>query len=580
LIGEQLSFDKSVEEHMSKSPGHFLVMGLIIASVCGIAIYGSAPETPPSALTGVVKSDAEGPMEGVLVSAKRGGGTITITVVSDQQGRYSFPASKLTPGEYKLTMRAVGYDLAKQPMIVNVGTNGAQADLKLNKTSSLPYQLTSAEWMMSAPGTPEQKDALYGCVSCHGLKQVFESKWDVKGHQKVLVRMRNYSPASNLTTPRALPYHMGARPNDPAFAEYLSSINLSGGKTQWEFELQTLPRPKGKSTQVMITEYDLPRPDAVASFAVMDQQGIIWYDDFVVGIVGRLDPRTGETKEWPLPVVSPGYEPGSLCVKIDKDGNVWIARSFQAAVARFDPKTEKVTTWPVPAQFRNEHSRTSYLAPTPQGKVWFEDTFNRIMHLLDPATGQILSYPAFPGWKWDWETDTGSGGHGKKPGNGHFLYSVGSDSRGWGYFTDFAGSNIGEMDPQGNVKLFPVPTVNSGSRLMHIDSQDRIWFGEDYAAKIAMFDIKTRQFKEWNDPLPLNDDYDAILDKAGYVWTGGMATDLVTRLDPRTGEMTQFMLPSLDVNIRGIDVNNFSNPPGILFGENHQARIAIVTPLK
>ena len=36
-------------------------------------------------------------MEGVLVNAKRG--TVTITVVSDAQGRYSFPAGKLSPGQ-------------------------------------------------------------------------------------------------------------------------------------------------------------------------------------------------------------------------------------------------------------------------------------------------------------------------------------------------------------------------------------------------------------------------------------------------------------------------------------------------
>ena len=41
-------------------------------------------------------------MEGVLVSAKREGSTVTATVVSDAKGRYSFPSSKLAPGRYSL----------------------------------------------------------------------------------------------------------------------------------------------------------------------------------------------------------------------------------------------------------------------------------------------------------------------------------------------------------------------------------------------------------------------------------------------------------------------------------------------
>jgi streptogramin lyase len=515
-------------------------------------------------------------MEGVLVSAKHVGGSITVTVVSDSEGRYNFPAGRLTPGAYDLSIRAIGYVLPARRVILKTKT-GTRANLKLATTNNLAEQLTSGEWVMSAPGATAQKESLYNCLSCHSLQPVFESNYDPHGHVKVIGEMRNESPASNINFSSKLPYYSGPRPADPKSAEYLSSLNLSGGRTHWGFELKTLPRPAGKSTQVIITEYDLPRPTIMPSFAVMDNNGMIWYADFLAAVVGRLDPRNGKVKEWPLPLVKPGFEPGSLCLKLDRDGNVWIARSFQGGVARFDPKTEKVTTWSEPREYRNLHSRVSYLAPTPQGKVWFSDTFNRTLNLLDPATGKVSAWPGFPDWKWTWETDAGSGGHGKKA-IGHFLYSVGSDSRGWGYFTDEAGGNIGEMDPEGHVTLYPVPTDNAGPRLMHIDSEDRIWFGEDHVAKIGMFDIKTKQFKEWHDPLELNDDYDAVADKAGYIWTGGMVTDFVTRLDPRTGETVQFLLPQLDVNIRAVDVNNFTNPPSLLIGENHHAKIAVVTP--
>src|SRR5216683_3218761 len=71
------------------------------------------------ALTGQVTSAEEGPMEGVLVSAKKAGSTITITVVSDERGRYRFPRAKLEPGQYALRIRAVGYDL-EGPGVVDV----------------------------------------------------------------------------------------------------------------------------------------------------------------------------------------------------------------------------------------------------------------------------------------------------------------------------------------------------------------------------------------------------------------------------------------------------------------------------
>ena len=63
------------------------------------------------ALTGIVSSVEEGPMEGVLVSAKRAGSTIAVTVVSDAQGRYRFPRARLELGSYAIRVRAIGYQL-------------------------------------------------------------------------------------------------------------------------------------------------------------------------------------------------------------------------------------------------------------------------------------------------------------------------------------------------------------------------------------------------------------------------------------------------------------------------------------
>ena len=50
-----------------------------------------------AALTGAVNSQEEGQMEGVVVSARRDGATFTVSVVTDAQGRYSFPRTHLDP---------------------------------------------------------------------------------------------------------------------------------------------------------------------------------------------------------------------------------------------------------------------------------------------------------------------------------------------------------------------------------------------------------------------------------------------------------------------------------------------------
>src|SRR5947208_16727463 len=63
------------------------------------------------ALTGRVISDEEGPMEGVVVTARAEGSPISISVVTDDKGRYNFPVSKLLDGDYGLKIRAIGYEI-------------------------------------------------------------------------------------------------------------------------------------------------------------------------------------------------------------------------------------------------------------------------------------------------------------------------------------------------------------------------------------------------------------------------------------------------------------------------------------
>jgi hypothetical protein len=49
-------------------------------------------------LSGKVSSAEEGLMEGVLVSAKKEGSTVTTTVVSNAKGEFRFPADRIEPG--------------------------------------------------------------------------------------------------------------------------------------------------------------------------------------------------------------------------------------------------------------------------------------------------------------------------------------------------------------------------------------------------------------------------------------------------------------------------------------------------
>src|SRR5260221_1874124 len=316
---------------------------LVVVIATGVAFLSQAASaqtgnrTPsPAALTGQVTSAEEGPMEGVLVTAKKTNSTIAITVVSDAQGRYRFPSAKLEAGRYAISIRAVGYDLEASAN-VDVGTQqAATADLKLRKTSTLAMQLTNAEWIESVPGTQEQKSSLRNCVTCHTLQRPLRSIHDADEFIQVQERMASYvnqsipeAPQSRLADRLAVQQERGEEGGQSRqmqarqkMAEFLSSINLSKGDT-WTYPLKTFPRPTGRATRVIITEYDLPKPTRQPHDVIVDSDGMAWYISFGEQIIGKLDPKTGKAIEFPVPVLKPDSPKGELSLRPDQDGNLW-----------------------------------------------------------------------------------------------------------------------------------------------------------------------------------------------------------------------------------------------------------------
>ena len=90
---------------------------LMLRLTASVAVMLSHPLTQTvwaqgqAALTGIVSSEAEGNMEGVVITAHKPGSIVEVSVTTDAQGRYTFPESRLDPGEYSISIRAVGYEL-------------------------------------------------------------------------------------------------------------------------------------------------------------------------------------------------------------------------------------------------------------------------------------------------------------------------------------------------------------------------------------------------------------------------------------------------------------------------------------
>ncbi|HEY1288314.1 MAG TPA: carboxypeptidase regulatory-like domain-containing protein [Burkholderiales bacterium] len=527
------------------------------------------------ALAGKVSSAEEGAMEGVLVSAKKAGSTITITVVSDADGRYSFPAKKLSPGTYALKVRAVGYEL-ESPTSVQVGKAAAAADLKLRKAQDLAAQLSNGEWITSMPGDDRQKGQLLNCVGCHTLERVARSRYDADTFAKaVLPRMQGYVQQSLPQRPqlrkgeRLMEERGDARAQvNRSMAEYLSTVNLAESP-KWAYELKTYPRPKGRATHVIYTEYDLPRATIEPHDVLVDKQGIAWYSSFGEQNLGRLDPKTGKVTEFPVKEHKPGFPTGLLGLREDRAGSLWLGNMYQATIVKFDKKTQKFTYWPLPQEHNIDSAQVNMVSPQyahVDGKVWTQNNGFAGVHRLDFATGKIETWEPFKD---------------APKGQTHNIYDVVPDSKNNAWFTDFRQKHIGRIDAKtGAIAIFEMPAsvAVTAPRRGQMDAQDRLWFAQYRADKIGMLDTKTGEFKDWAVAPRWSAPYDVTSDKNGEAWTGSMIDDHVSRVDTKTGNTVQYLLPR-ETNIRRVHVDNSTTPVTFWVGSNHGGSIIKLEPL-
>jgi streptogramin lyase len=545
---------------------------LLLAMAMSIAVsLGTAENQPSVALTGQVTSAEEGSMEGVLVSAKKSDSTITITVVSDDHGRYRFPAAKLQTGRYALRIRAIGYDLDSPSEVEVRKGSTATADLKLTKARDLASQLSNSEWLLSFPGTEQQKASIRRCTHCHTLERVARSRYDVDKLTSVIQRMSTYPQLSfPLMIQKLVAARIGAG-EDPLErqlagwrrqAQYLSTINLSESE-HWAYSFKTLSRPKGRATKVIYTEYDLPKKTRQPHDVIVDSQGMAWYASFGEQILGKLDPKSGKVTDYEVPLLKPKLPTGSLAIRFDEDENIWLGMQFQGGVAKFDKKSEKFQTWSLPSELNGDHVQINQVSPEHHkvdGKVWLQDAGTYTVLRLDEKSGKYEVFEPF-----------------KIPRPN--IYDVISDAQNNVYFTVFGRGDIGHIDAKtGKITTYPTPTPASAPRRGMIDSQGRLWFGENSANRIGMFDTRTERFQEWLAPNAESWPYDVTADKNGEAWSGDEFSDRVLRLNPETGEIVEYLLPRF-TNVRRVFVDNSTKPVTFWVGNNHSASIIKLEPL-
>ncbi|HWF13560.1 MAG TPA: carboxypeptidase regulatory-like domain-containing protein [Candidatus Acidoferrales bacterium] len=578
----------------------FFVLSIAALTFMGLAQRNFAQSAPPSAvLSGTVESTDGKPLGGIGVSARGANNTFTTTVYTDDAGRYLFPP--MENGQYKIWAQAVGFEIFKGDATLSDGTE-KQMEIKLATLTDFHKQLSGTEWAESLPeDTPDDRRMktvfINNCSGCHQVSFLLQNRFDAAGWAAVITlmeKMQSIGYAPSDIAPNAVIHSY-----KPELAAFLGRVRGPSNATlYWKL----LPRPTGDAAKIVITEYDLSRPDIpgwtmehngtdwsegtpsrwdgrAAHDVAVDKGGFVWFaDDATPGrTLAKLDPSTGKITDYVLADQNNAAE-SSHALVFDKAGNIWFANGTEGSPTKFDPETGKFFRYPRPKDFPFSGD---FITMDPKGNVW--SPHRQGAYKLDPVTGKYTNFALGPGKaNYDIAADDEEKVWISQPG-GNDMEMV--DSRtGKIERLDLNPviSQEYEVTPKdrelaASLDLTPntATPLDKGPRRSSADRDgDFIWVCEFFADRLAKIDARTKKVTEYSLPHRFSQPYSATVAKDHTVWITMLNSDRIAKFDPATEKFTEYVLPTRGTEIRHIQVDSSTNPPTVWLPYDRTNKIA------
>ncbi|MEY2620340.1 MAG: hypothetical protein RIT26_160 [Pseudomonadota bacterium] len=366
----------------------------------------------------------------------------------------------------------------------------------------------------SAPESPGKALVDSVCNSCHTLAPRVGGGYTPKGWDTVLRMMTNHG------------------------------LNLSPEQFELakSFLIQAYPeKPKPPAVlvdgphQVRMQAWQVPTPGSRPHDPLGARDGSIWYTGQMSGVLGRLDPKTGQFREFPLK--TPHSGPHGLME--DAQGRIWYTGNAANLMGVLDPKSGLVTEYPIAdPTVKDPHS----LLIDRQGMVWFTAQSGNRLGRLNPATGEIKLLTA--------------------PTANSRPYGIMEDSKGMIYYVAFGAPKIGRVDPKTmEIHEYTLPNAASRPRRLVITPDDTVWYADFPRGVIGHLDPKTGQVEELPSPSgPRSQPYGMSVIN-GIIWysESGTRPGTVVRLDPKTKALQSWAIPGGGDIVRNTSVTPDGN---------------------
>jgi virginiamycin B lyase len=298
------------------------------------------------------------------------------------------------------------------------------------------------------------------------------------------------------------------------------------------------PRPRAVvipgPVKVTFKEWNLPTLGSRPHDPLATADGSIWYTGMFSNVLGRIDPKTGKIKEFPIDIPQSG--PHGLTA--DAEGRIWFTANSKGYIGRLDPATGRIVEFKLPEGARDPHTPLFDRA----GMLWFTVQGANMVGRLDPNSGdvKVVTYP--------------------QPRSN--PYGMVFTSHGTPIVCEFGTNRISAIDPQTmKITEWTLPNAETRPRRIAITSDDAVWYSDYSRGYLGRLDTKTGQRMEWPSPGgPESRPYGiAALDDVIWYSESAVRPNTLVRFDPRTQKFQTWVIPGGGGVVRNMSVTRDGN---------------------
>ena len=322
-----------------------------------------------ASVAGNVKGPDGKPLMGIFVVAENSQNKMTVTVLSDAQGRYHI--NNLPAATYSVQISAVGYKSEPHSGVQLTADQKISCDFALQTAPVRWTDLTTYQITQLLPKTAKhdlskryQEPYFTTCMtSCHSLQhRVAPLNLDEKGWKNLIQYMSNTIMGGE----------GGGRMTDEkaeTLAEFLAA--MFGPNSTKPASPADLPEYKKlvrtfspEAMKIAYVEYDFPSIKGQGPWsAVEDKDGMFWIPYYGRGNeVVRLNSKTAELTRFPLPFTKTA---GIHSAVPAPDGTVWFTEAALGKFGHLNPATKEMVEYqntPLPDGTPTGHTRFEWMS--------------------------------------------------------------------------------------------------------------------------------------------------------------------------------------------------------------------------